>query len=100
MICVQNNGDSYFFGFQTFFMVWECDSPAMPAIYDNFLFCQVSSTGFPVHSDLFVELQIERTRYDCGKLDYCGLDADLEASFVQECSTLLTPRRLPDAFVF
>jgi hypothetical protein len=63
-------------------MVWEYDSPAMPmrAIYDNFLFCQVSSTGFPVHSDLFVELQIEWTRYDCGKRDCHGLDVDLEAS--------------------
>jgi hypothetical protein len=63
-----------------FFMVWECDSPAFHSIYDNFLFCQVSSTGFPVMSDLFVELQIARTRYDCGKVSYRGIDADLEAS--------------------
>ena len=63
-----------------FFMIWECDSPAFHAIYDNFLFCQVSSTGFPVMSDLFVELQIARTRYDCGKISYRGIDADLEAS--------------------
>ena len=63
-----------------FFMTWECASPALRAIYDSFLFCQVSSTGFPVMSDLYVELQIERTRYDCGKLAYRGIDADLEAS--------------------
>ena len=36
----------------------ECASPAEKVIYKNLLFTQIDSTGYVVHSDLFMELAI------------------------------------------
>jgi hypothetical protein len=58
----------------------KCISPAEEVIHKNFLFTQVDSTGYAVHSDLFVELAIRWSRSHTGKKVFRNLDAKLEQS--------------------
>lgn len=59
---------------------WECASPLLRAIYERFLFTQVGPTGIPMMSDLYMEMMNRKTRADCGKRVYKGLEERLEQS--------------------
>jgi hypothetical protein len=56
-----------------------CASDAFKAVYsDGFIFIQMTTTGFPIWSDLFMEMSILDLRRHCGKVARRGLKRKLE----------------------
>ena len=60
------------------FETWECASDAFQAIYKSYLYTRLTSTGFPIWLDLFMEMTIKDFREHCGKVYRRGLEAKLE----------------------
>jgi hypothetical protein len=61
-----------------FLVEWECASEAFKVVFSKFLYTQLTSTGFPVWSDLFMELSILDIRRHTGKVARRGLETKLE----------------------
>jgi len=61
-----------------YFVKWHCVSPAFKEIYRHFLYTQLTSTGFPIWLDLFMEMIIMDIRGYCGKVARWGLHKKLE----------------------
>jgi hypothetical protein len=60
------------------FITWYCASDAFKTVYTGFIFTQMTTTGFPIWSDLFMEMSILDVRRHCGKVARRGLKRKLE----------------------